>query len=234
MSEAENQAGSDTAAGLAQAEQMQQAATQWSTAIAGAQAALEAMTPPEEAAIAHADLSGFLTEYKASIDRLSGISGYTAGLIAAYSELEAATLEGGVFAQMDALVASDPEDLPGRLSLGQSAKTVLDTFAGQLQALTVPDGFAEIHATITADLGTSLQTMDQMLQSLSGLIESDSQQGRDEINTLSEQFSAQWTTLEQDFGTWQSVHDAAQTEWTQGQDAFATSLTELTLAIDSL
>jgi hypothetical protein len=234
ISDAAGQAGSETAAGLAQAELIQQAAAQWATAIVGAQTTLGAITPPDAAATVQADLTSFLGEYKASIDQLAGKAAYTAGIIAAYSELEAATLEGGPIAALDALAASDPEDMAGRLSLSQNVKAVLDNFAAQLQTLTVPDGFAEIHATIVADVATTLQTADQVLQTLTGLVESDSQEARDQYNTLSDQFSAQWKTVEQDFTSWQSVQDAAQTEWIQGQDAFATRLTELSLAIDSL
>jgi hypothetical protein len=217
ISEAENQAGSDTAAGLAQAEQIQQAAAQWASAIAGAQTTLGAITPPDAAATVQADLGSFLGEYKASIDQLAGKAAYTAGIITAYGELVAPTLEGG----------------PDVVKAG------LDNFAAQLQTLTVPDGFAEIHATIVADGASTLQTADQIAQLLrggteAGRTEALSQEELDQYNTLANQFTAQWTTLEQDFTDWQSVQDAAQIEWTQGQEAFATRLTELTLAIDSL
>jgi hypothetical protein len=175
-----------------------------------------------------------LGEYKASIEQLSGMAAYTAGIIAAYSELEAATLEGGPIAALSALEASDPTDMEGRLTLSQSVKGVIDNFAAQLAALTVPDGFAEINATIVADVGTTTQTVDQLIQALTGLVESDSQSGRDEYNTLSSQFSAQWITVDQDFTNWQSVHDTLEAEWTTGQEAFATRLIEVGQRLDSL
>jgi hypothetical protein len=234
LTEAANLAGGDTAAGLAQAQQTQQAAAQWGDAIAAAQTALSALEAPGEAGAVHADFTNFLAGYKASIDKLTAISGYTAGVIAAYGDLEAATAADGVFGQMDALVASDPGDIEGRLPLAEGGKAVLDDFAAQLGALSVPQEFTEVHATISADLATALQTMDQMIQSLSGLIESDSQAGRDELNTLSDQFSSQWATVEQDFATWQSVHDAAEAEWAQGQETLATTLASLAQAINDL
>jgi hypothetical protein len=234
IADAANQPGAETAAGLAQAEQIQQASAAWATAIGGAQTAMQALTPPDAAATVHSDLTSLLGEYKASIDQLSGMAAYTAGIIAAYSELEAAGLEGGPIAELNALETSDPTDMETRLTLSQGVKVVIDNFAAQLQALTVPEGLAEIHATIVADVGTTTQTVDQIIQALTGLAESDSQSGRDEYNTLSDQFRAQWATVEQDFTTWQSVHDAAEAEWTAGQTAFATRLTELAQTIDSL
>ncbi len=217
ISDAPGQAGSETAAGLAQAELIQQAAAQWATAIGGAQTTLGAITPPDAAATVQADLASFLGEYRASIDQLAGKAAYTAGIITAYGELVAPTLEGGPIV----------------------VKAGLDNFAAQLQTLKVPDGFAEIHATIVADAAATLQTADQIVQILSGGTEAGrtealSPEELDQYNTLANQFAAQWTTLEQDFTNWQSVQDAAQIEWTQGQDAFATRLTELALAIDSL
>jgi hypothetical protein len=228
------QPATDSAAKQAQAEQVQQAATQWATAVSSVETALGALTPPDEAASFHSDYVGLVGELKALIEKLADTAGYTGGVITAYMPLETAGAEGGTFAQMQALVVDSPEAMEELAGLAADTEAILQALATEWESLSPPTDSVEIHATTAADLGTAVQTAGQLVASANGLVESDTQEGRDEYTTLAEQFGVQWANVEQDKATWETVHDTAESQWSQELDGLGTRLDQLAAAFDAL